>query len=508
MSAKANAKWSQKEVHSKLNKGFDIVIPYETFAQWANANRETKTISGFRPGKAPLSSFKEDWAVACARAIADEIIANDNLQNIYNLSYVLNHFALGEEIKMTLNIDIYPEIPNIDFSSINLTKHTTTISKKDIKEAITRFMNQNFKPAALQDKRPVEMNDYLNVSVELTDPKGHKERMNSMDIQVGKRTFLPEIEEKLIGKNVSDKIEHEFTIPESHAIVKDPSLIGKEIKIALTINAIQGSVNLDTSDLLNKFQVTDETGLEKKFEDNLEQEASKWTNFLLKESLKHELAKIYFEIPMDLLHRKFIEFRAQIFKDINYQEGQDLAALVKETLHIDSLEEFDRRIVFGAENVARLEFLIGHLGRVMQINVSSIELDDEIAHQKQMFPEGLNAAVKFFEENPEAKNNLRNAILERKTLMAIIAKCKINPKEHAIEEFYKLKATPEAIAKDSSADDANSDSSSNSTKKISKTGDSAEQEESSDNAKSSTKSKSVSEKKSTKKDDSKKTKSE
>ena len=115
-SAKTNAKWNAKESYSKLNKIFEINIPYETFTEWSKENIENKVVPGFRKGKAPLSSLKEDWALSCVRAVAAEIIETEQLKNVFNSTYALNHFALGEEIKITLNIDLYPS-GNILFCS-------------------------------------------------------------------------------------------------------------------------------------------------------------------------------------------------------------------------------------------------------------------------------------------------------------------------------------------------------------------------------------------------------
>lgn len=436
-SAKTNAKWSKLENSSNLTKAYKITIPYQTFTNWANENRESKAVKGFRPGHAPLSYFKDDWMLAAARLIAEDIIKDEKYEAIFDVKYILETFELGQEVKFTLNIELYPEVPKIELENINLTKHIAQITNADIKKAIEQFASTHFKPAALRAPRKTQMGDFLNVSVEIEDKNGRKEKMNDMNIQLGKKTFLPEIEEKLVGLNLNDTLTHNFEIPATGTLLRDQNLIGQTINITFKINQIQDAVHFEQKDLLEYFCVLTEGELEKKFQAQMQAEAEKYSNHLLKENLKQELLKYYFEIPINMLQEKYRALRQQVLTDLGYKEDMDLATVIKEKMNL-TLEEFENRTIFIAEAMARINFLFMHYGRELNISANQAELDDLIAAQKHMFPNGLNDAVRFFEENPEAKNNLRNQLSEEKIAHALIAKCKINEKEHDLAEFYQI----------------------------------------------------------------------
>ena len=446
-SAKTNAKWNKKETQTKLTHSYEVTVPYETFTTWANENRENKVVKGFRQGHAPLSYFKDDWLLACARTIADELVTENKFENIYDSNYTLQQFELGKEVQFILNIEIYPQVPEIKFEDIALTQHIAKITKEDTTSAIKKFSSMNTKPVDLQKPRATQMNDYLNVSVEITDAKGRKEKMNEMDIQLGKNTFLPEIEAKLVGLNIGESLSHDFIIPASGTLLKDESLVGQSIKITFKINKIRGAQEFDEKDTFAHFNVNKISDLEHKFESEMNVETQKYSQMLLKESLKQELLKEFFEIPMDMLQKKYVALRQQMLAEIGFKEGMDLAATLKEKMNIE-LEEFEKRCVFIAEAMARISFLVSHYARTMQINVSNGELDDAIAAQKRMFPNGLQEAVRFFEEHPEAKNNLRNALLEDKVFNNLVAKCKLTKKEHNLQDFYQVKLMPEGTAVD------------------------------------------------------------
>lgn len=444
-SAKTNAKWNKKETQTKLTHSYEVTVPYETFTTWANENRENKVVKGFRQGHAPLSYFKDDWLLASARTIADELVTENKFENIYDSTYTLQQFELGKEVQFTLNIEICPQVPEIKFEDISLTQHVAKINKEDTTTAIKKFSSMNTKPVDLQKPRATQMNDYLNVSVEITDAKGRKEKMNEMDIQLGKNTFLPEIEAKLVGLNVGESLTHDFTIPATGTLLKDDSLIGQSIKITFKINKIRGAQEFDEKDTFAHFNVNKISDLEHKFESEMNVETEKYSQMLLKESLKQELLKHFFEIPMDMLQKKYAALRQQMLAEIGFKEGMDLTSTLKEKMNIE-LEEFEKRCVFIAEAMARIGFLVGHYARTMQIAVTNNELDDAIAAQKRMFPNGLQEAVRFFEEHLEAKNNLRNALLEDKVFNQLVAKCKLSKKEHNLQDFYQIKLMPEGTA--------------------------------------------------------------
>ena len=257
---------------------------------------------------------------------------------------------------------------------------------------------------------------------------------------------MPEIEQKLVGLALGDSLTHDFVIPPTGTLLKDQSLVGQKIKITFKINKIRGSEHFSTEDIFAHFNVSSMTDLENKFESEMAAETHKHTKFLLKESLKQELLKHYFEIPVQMLQQKYVALRNQMLNDMGFKEGMDLEATIKQKMNL-SVQDFEKRSVFVAEAMARISFLITHFAKTFNINVSNSELDDAIAAQKKMFPNGLQEAVRFFEENTEAKNNLRNTLLEDKVFNTISAKCTLVTKEHDLAAFYQITLMPEADEK-------------------------------------------------------------
>jgi len=73
-----NSTIEKQTTTGNLNHTYKIKVPYETFQNWAQEYRAKKTIHGFRPGKAPISMFKEDWARSCASTCAQDLIKEND----------------------------------------------------------------------------------------------------------------------------------------------------------------------------------------------------------------------------------------------------------------------------------------------------------------------------------------------------------------------------------------------------------------------------------------------
>jgi trigger factor len=314
--------------------------------------------------------------------------------------------------------------------------------------------------------RAAQIDDFVKVSIEITDDQGKKEKMNEMQVHLGHNTFLPEIEQKFIGMNINETLVHDFTIPETASIINDERLAGKQVKLLFEIKDIQGSREFDQEDIFEHFNVNSITELEEKFKNEIEKNITKHSQFLLKETLKQELLKTFFEIPMQILQSKYIEIRKQMLAEMGYKEGEDEKTLVKEKMNLE-IEEFDKRSLFIAEAIARLNFLISHFARKMQLEISNLELDDAIFEQKNAFPNGLQEAVKFFAENTKARENLTTRLMENKVLLMIASKCSLETKNHKLAEFYQinlqnspqLEATNDAISSSTESKESDDESS-------------------------------------------------
>jgi trigger factor len=453
-----NANW--KSVQSVgLNHVYNVEVPFESFKNWAEENKVDKEIKGFRPGKAPVSFFKDDWVVNAARAVFSEILEKElKGKKIYDSGYSLIKFENGENIEFSLTIEIYPEVPAIKFEDFSYGKYEVGVSKKDVEKALEKWAHSNSKPGELETSRKTQKDDYIRVDIEIKSPDGKVEKMSNVDLQLGKHKFQPEIEEKLTGVNLNEEVHHSFEIPADNPLIKDKSIIGQTITMNFKVVEVRApKVFQINEEMAAAFDCEKVSELEKIFEKQISKECEDYSDFLAKEQVKRFMSKHVFEIPLNLLRARYDELRNKTLSDLGFKDGSDLEAFIKEKLEIN-LEEFDKRLVYMAEIGARQSFLLRHFASEWKVEISQAELDDAIANQKSSFPGGLQAAVKFFEENEEAKNILYGNLLEEKVMKKCVSKSKPELKKVSLEELYRVDLNAEANAKPENLEDKEADS--------------------------------------------------
>ncbi len=435
--ANQNAQWKSKESLG-LSKTYSVTVPYETFKEWAEDNKNLKEIKGFRPGKAPISFFKDDWALACARNILLDIKNKENLGDLLDSGYSINNFEIGKEIEITISLELYPTVPNIDFPAFKIKQYHAKIKKENVKESMQKWASSHTRPVDLKDNRKTQLTDYIQVDVTIIDPSGKSETLSAVDLILGQNKFQPEIEAKLVGKELNEVIEHEIVIPADNPFIKDEKLVGQHIKMEFTITQIRGSQNFNIDKEMALFwEVPTIEALEEKFESELLRESKEYANFLNKEQLKFELNKNVFEIPFNLIRAKYEQSKADLIRDLGYKNDENLEEFIKNKLEIDA-QEFEKRLVFVAESAARLSFLLRHYARIWNISISPIEFDEAMTKQKDMLPGGLQAVLKFYEDNEAARNNLHDTLLEDKVLKQILLRCGVEDIHIDFEKLFNL----------------------------------------------------------------------
>lgn len=433
-----NATWKSAQSVG-LNHVYNVEVPFESFKDWAEENKSDKEIKGFRPGKAPVSFFKDDWVVSAARAVFSEILEKElKGKKIYDSGYSLIKFETGEKIEFSLTIEVYPEVPAIKFEDFNYGKYEVSVDAKDVDKALEKWAGSNSKPGEAETDRKTKTDDYIRVNIEIKSPDGKVEKMSNVDLQLGKHKFQPEIETKLTGVSLNEEVNHEFEIPGDNPLIKDKSMVGQKISMKFQVVEIKAPKIFEINDeMAAAFDCENVSELRKVFEKQITKECEDYSDFLAKEQVKRFMNKHAFEIPLNLLRTRYDELRNKTLSDLGYSEKDNLEEFVKEKLEIN-LEEFDKRLVYMAEIGARQSFLLRHFAGEWKVEVSQAELDDAIANQKNSFPGGLQAAVNFFEENEQAKNALYGNLLEEKVMKKCVSKSNPELKKVTLEDLYKV----------------------------------------------------------------------
>jgi trigger factor len=402
--------WQSCAGENSLSKSYLIEIPYNLFAEWASARAKSSKIDGFRPGKAPMSEFKEEWLKNVRMYFAKKIATQEKFEKLYDVTNNTACFDPNNDIKLELCFEFYPTIPQIDFANIRLAKRVVEIADQDVSNSIDNWSKTHFFPVELNETRGIRIYDFITLSVQ-QNGLVEKDRV----YQIGVKALKQGIEDLLIDKHVNETIK----IP----------------PIEIRVVDIKAGRNYDVQSMIEAFNVKSEDELKIKFCDALIKEAEQYSQYLLKKDLIQELSKIIFDVPVAILNSMRDIVRERCLSDIGYHQhnkncnadclSASIEDLIKEKLGMN-IEEFEKRVASNAAEQARLSILFRYYANQLCVNITDDELSDAIQKQSKYFNDNEKEAVQFFRENKRAKDELYGNLLEEKVTDRLLQMCSVD----------------------------------------------------------------------------------
>ncbi|MBR6071301.1 MAG: trigger factor [Acholeplasmatales bacterium] len=241
----------EKIENSRLKLTFDVTK--EDFEKALDkafiAENEKVTIQGFRKGKAPRSMFEKTYGVESLFESAINVILNDKVQEaikdeevnknaIGNFEPLLEEkIERGKDFKVSLVIDIYPEVTLPEYKGVEIKKQDLTVSDEDVEKAVQALAK---KDATMEAKKDgvIEKGDYATFDfVGTVDGKEFEGgKADNYELQIGSGQFIPGFEDQMIGMKSEEVKDINVTFPENYG---HEALAGKPAVFKVTVHEIK-----------------------------------------------------------------------------------------------------------------------------------------------------------------------------------------------------------------------------------------------------------------------------
>src|SRR5580704_11661152 len=146
-----------------LQRSYRVVFPLEGVASKVNAQldelRSKVQLKGFRPGKAPISHLRrlygrsvmgeviQDTVNEASRKIVDEHhikLAQEPRVKFPEDKALVDAMADGKaDLDFSVDVEVLPEIPQVELADITLERETVAVDDKIIDETVERLAEQN-----------------------------------------------------------------------------------------------------------------------------------------------------------------------------------------------------------------------------------------------------------------------------------------------------------------------------------------------------------------------------
>jgi trigger factor len=422
------------ETTNGLERRLTISVPAEQVEKEVE-NRlrrlsKTQRIDGFRPGKVPVSVIRKRYSDAVRYEVAGELAQRNYFEAIMaekiapagrpELAIVKNE--AGADLEFTATIEVYPEFEVVGLEAVEVEKPVAEVTDADLANMIETLRKQHAtyteveRAAAEGDKTFI---DFVG-SVDGEEFDGGK--AENFELVVGAGRMIPGFEEAVIGHKAGEEVVAQVTFPEDYHA---ENLKGKAAEFKIKINKIEGQQLPEVNEeFAAKFGVGD--GSVESFKAEVIKNMKRELAQALKNSVKEQvinglLEQNQVDLPKALVEQEIDVLRKQALQRFGGADQKNMPELPAELFQ----DQAERRV--------RIGLLLGELIQGNKLEADEARVMDQINTLATAYEDPAEV-VKYYTDNKELMQQMRNLALEDQAIDLVISKAKVTEVTKSFDE--------------------------------------------------------------------------
>lgn len=433
------------QVTEVKNEGLKREYTVQLDAKFINEKTEARLqamsknmkIDGFRPGHVPMNVLKQRYGKHVTGEVVESSV-NEATQNVLNDKKVvpamqpkveITSFEEGKGLDFKIELEVLPEVPELDYSQIVLDKLVCDIDAKEVDEAIERLAdrNKNFvreKEGAKAKKGSRAVIDFTGKVDGVAFEGGSAKKFA---LELGSGSFIAGFEDQVVGAKEGDDLVVKVTFPENY---HKEDLSGKPAEFDVHVHEILVGEKPEVNDEFGKkFGFEDLEALKKAIKDQLGGDHESMSRVKIKKQLFDDLDKrLTFAVPQCMFDAEFKAIWDKL--EQAKKEGDEVISSKSD----EQLREEYSKI---AERRVKLGIALSHIAGQNKLQITQEELSRAIMQQAKQFPGQERAIFDFYQKNPQYLQELRGPIMEEKAVDLILSKAKVTELKVSQEELMK-----------------------------------------------------------------------
>ncbi len=382
-------------------------------------NKSKFNIQGFRKGKATRAMIEKLYGEAVFYDEAIDIvfpkaysdaIKELELEVIDRPSVDIDSIGKGQNLVMTVEVQVKPEIKLGEYKGLEVTKVESEVTDEDVEHEIGHVLEKHARLVAVED-RPVKEGDIilLNFEGKVDGVPFEGGKAENYELVVGSKSFIPGFEEQLVGLSIGEEKDIEVVFPEEY---HSEELAGKPAVFSVKVNEIKEKqlpeVDNDFVTEATEFETVEEW--RKDIADKMKDAKAEFAQNTMKNEVVSKLTDIVeVEVPAVMIENEIDAMMRDFEQNLSYQ-GLNLdqyflySGTSRDDLAENMREDAEKRVKIGLalEKIAKEE------------NIVATEEDFEQEYQKMadMYKMDLEQIKSIFKN---AEQNLSGSIVSRKT---------------------------------------------------------------------------------------------
>ena len=201
-------------------------------------------LPGFRPGKAPASLIRKQFAGDIRQQVLEKLIPvhlqkqfeAENLQVVGTPDVSDIHLHDGEPLRFKATFEVVPQIELGEYKGVEVPYHDPEVTDEDVTKRIDELREQKAQYLNI-DPRPAENGDHAVVSLEsIAGVEGEPVKTDEMVLELGGTDTLEPFTENLRGVTPGEEREFEVAYPEDYGSKR---LAGRTVTFHATLKGLR-----------------------------------------------------------------------------------------------------------------------------------------------------------------------------------------------------------------------------------------------------------------------------
>ncbi|GAB6909320.1 trigger factor [Desulfosarcina cetonica] len=386
--------------------------------------KKTAKVKGFRPGKTPRGVLERLYRKDVHADVVSKLIQDNYVQALTETqlkvvgSPVVDPPELnpGSDYCFTAEVEVHPEIADIDFAGLQLTKTLYQATDEEVDVQIKMMQKNMAKRVPIDETRPAQIGDFVQVDYEGFkdgNPFDEAKKTENFVIKLGDGHITQDFDNGVVGMNPGEEKDITVTFPEDYFNKK---LSGHTVDFKVKLNEIRKEELPEIDDALAKqlgaFNTIDE--VRQKIMENLKQGYDKRSEQELNEQIFSQLLeKTEFEVPDVMVDYELNHIISDAERSFSYHNKTfEEAGISKE-----SLAEKYRDT---AEKQVRRQLILGKIIEQEKMELSEDALQSGFAEMAEVYNQPVEMVKGFYEKSGDQLELFKHALLEKQAIKLIM----------------------------------------------------------------------------------------
>lgn len=420
-----------------LERKMTVEVPAEKITsaieqKLQNMSRQVK-ISGFRPGKVPMSVVRQRFG----KQVSQEVVA-DTMRSSYQEAIIQEklrpagnphieplNLETDQDLKYIATFEVYPDISLAELSKLEVEVADVEVADSDIDKMLEKLRKQKMNWKEVD--RVAKQEDQVTIDFKgtMNDEEFVGGSQENFTVVLGNSTLLPEFEKQLEGVKKDQEKSFDIEFPENYM---QQELAGKVATFAINIKKVEeGELPEMDETFVEEFGIQDGelSSLKEQLKSNMKLELDQRKKAFEKDQVMQQLYEANnFDIPNSMVLDEIKALRSHTMKDMNIQDESNLPDSMFE-------EEAKRRISLG--------LMIGEIATQNEIKLDREKVNEHL----NVIASGYSKpeeVIQYYRSNQQAMANIEILVMEQQVVEFVLDQAKQVNKSFAYDEFVNKQA--------------------------------------------------------------------